>query len=223
MNNLLSRSDTTQNALSKLRSDIVMYKYKNMQNLREVELSKKYNCSRPAIHSALLVLEREGLIQSHENGTKSVCCITEEYIKDLYDLREYIELTAVKQIISSRSNSLVMISNAVNEINNAVGNLQEQLDADTRFHTYIIMASNNKAILQAWTNISILLREIFSLNMTESRKYKDWFFKTFKQRHIELAEMLLSDNAKAAEAFKTHIREACETSLSAAVKRGADE
>ena len=220
MNSLLDRSDTTQSVLSKLRHDIILYKFQDMQQVKELELSEAYHCSRSSIRSALVILEKEGLIRSYQNGTKAVCCMSKDDIIHLYDLREYIEQTAVKQIIQAKSSNLESITNAISEINHCPNNVASQLDADMKFHTHIITASNNKAILQAWINIASVLRDVFSLNMTESTQYTQWFIETFQERHLELARILLSGRDEAVDAFQLHIQEARNTSISAILKIG---
>ena len=71
-NGALSRSGSVQHILRALRRDIIRYRYKDGQQIRELELADKYDASRAAVRGALMVLEKEGLIVTHKNGTRTV-------------------------------------------------------------------------------------------------------------------------------------------------------
>lgn len=215
---ILKRSDTTQNILNKLRRDIILFRFQNEQQIKEIELSERYECSRNSVRSALLVLEKEGLLVSHKNGTKTISCLTPQDVDNLYDLRRYIELTTIKQIFDNKTVDFSLIFETINCIRTSGNDVESELDFDMLFHTAVIRTGKNKALIQSWANIASVLREIFSLCMTGADQYMKWFSETFKERHIELMGTLMSNKEKSLELFASHIDEAHEASLKAISK-----
>ncbi len=214
------RPDTTKKVLEKLRRDIILYKFKDGEQIKEIELAAKYECSRASIRGAIVMLQREGLIKIHKNGTKSVKCLSKQDVDDIYELREYVELSAVKRIAKNKKRDFSAIFDVINSVYTGGRETHDQLDLDMAFHTAVIAASENRALLQAWNNIANITREVFSLNMTESADYKTWFSQTFQERHIGLMSALFSieDSAEALSLFKSHIDEAHEISTRALKK-----
>jgi GntR family transcriptional regulator of gluconate operon len=210
------RPEVGKKVLAQLRRDIVLYNYKNGEQIKELELAEKYDCSRAAIRGAVVVLQKEGLIKIHKNGTKTVECLSRQDIEDLYELREYIEISAVKRIMKNKIKDFAGIFDIVNSVYSDVKDTVSQLDIDIAFHTEIIRASGNKALLQAWSNISSVIREICSLNLTDS-EYESFFKGNFEDRHISLMRALLDveDNGEAVEKFRQHIAEAYESTVKA--------
>ena len=212
----MERPEVSKKVLARIRRDIVLYQYADGEQIKEIELAEKYDCSRAAIRSAIVVLQKEGLVKIHKNGTKTVECLSRADIEDLYELREYIEISAVKRIMKNKIKDFSGIFDIVNSVYSEVEDTTSQLDIDISFHTEIIRASGNKALLQAWSNISSVIREICSLNMIDE-SYKGFFKENFEERHISLMRVLLNvdDNGEAVEKFKEHIAEAYESSVKA--------
>lgn len=216
MNNILSRSNTTQGVLSRIRIDIILRVFKNGEPIREVALSERYGVSRSAIRNVLLILEQEGLVITLDNGTKVVSCIEPEDIQNLYDLREHIELTSLKQLFSLPNKDFTPIMEVVGRITGHTGrDITEILEMDAQFHRSIIVCSRNKALLQAWETMIGVMQSIFHLNMTQSREYKEWFLQTFFDRHTRLFTTLLGSPEESIQQFAQHIEDARETSAKA--------
>lgn len=216
---LLKRSNTVQNILNDLRRDIILCRYKNHTQVTELGISKKYDCSRAAVRSAFIVLEKEGLIISKGNGTKEISCLSKEDIDNLYELREYLELTSINHFYNKKLTDLSLVFDVVNKFGNLENlNVEEVLELDAQFHTALIKISKNKALIQAWLNISDVIKEVFSMNMTESEEYRNWFLHSFRERHVELMSVLMSSPDKMYELLGNHIKDAHEISLKAVQK-----
>lgn len=209
MTNILSRSNTTKDVLFRLRTDIILRIYQDGELVREVALSERYGASRNAVRNALLVLEREGLIRTLPNGTKSVCCIAPEDIENLYDLREHIELTSLKQLFARPAKDFKPVMQVANRMTNTAGlTVTDILELDAEFHRGVIVCSGNKALLQTWETITGVMQAIFHLNMTQAEQYKEWFLQTFYERHARLfASLMLSPEESLAQ-FAEHIADA---------------
>jgi Transcriptional regulators len=214
--NALSRSNTVPGVLNRLRKDIILSEYKDGQKVSELSLSAKYNCSRTTVRTSLFALEKEGFITTEQNGTKTVQAITLEDIENLYDLREYIELTAISRIFRVKNKDIGPVIDILQSVMNSHNmEVEEILELDAEFHQRVLRASGNKAIMQSWENISGVLQAIFSLNMTFSEEYKTNFLSSFRENHIELFSSFMKTEKECTDLFRAHILDARNISLQA--------
>ena len=205
MQSAIKRSSTVQAVLKQLRRDIIMKNIENDTQVTELQFAERYLCSRAALRGALSVLEREGLIRVMQNGTKRICYLTADDINNLYDLRTYIECTALKQ---SLAKGTVNVSGLMKILEEAERD-DDFLDCDTSFHEVLVSMSNNKALMQMWKTLMPVTRELFSLNFSLSKDAKD----AFHTRHMLIIKMLFDKDEKVIELLETHINEARELSL----------
>lgn len=206
---MISRSNTTQIILDRMRKDIILCKYQNGDQVRELELASKYNASRAAVRNALMVLEQEGLIVAKNNGTKRIKLLTAEDIHDIYDLRSHMENKAIEQIFHRPGRDFSKLMEIMNEIGRSVNEpVEEILTLDAAFHRETIAISGNRAITQAWDIMDGVTEAIFNLNMMESPEYKAWFIETVVDRHRQLLGALLTDEQKSKELYYSHIQDA---------------
>ena len=216
----LDRSDTVQNVLKELRGDIILYRYRNGEQVKEVELCRKYGCSRTAVRNAFIILEKEGLIVARENGTKEVACLSSRDIDNIYDLRHHIEITSIKQFFAEKGADMSPVFEAINLIRALPddASVGEILRLDTNFHAAIVHLSKNKALFQTWSNICMVMEELFTMNMSESNDYENWFVKTFAERHIDIMSKILLSEQSVIDLLTSHIEDARETSKKALKK-----
>lgn len=213
---MLSRSSTTQAILDQLRLDIILCRFENESQVREQELADRYCTSRAAVRNALMILEYEGMVVTHDNGTKSIRQLTLDDIYDLYDMRSYIENKAIEQIFSRPNRDFSKLLEILNRLTNAKeGPIEEILALDAAFHREIIAVSGNSAITQAWDMMDGVTEAIFRLNMTESSEYEKWYVESVVERHKELFVVLLTDEKKCKELSSSHIHDALIVSVKA--------
>lgn len=213
---MMSRSNTTQALLEQLRLDIILCKYENGDQVRELELADRYGASRAAVRNAMMVLEHEGMVITLSNGTKRLRRLTVEDLYDLYDLRSYIENKAIEQIFARPNRDFSLLMEIMNQLSASVnGPVEEILAFDAAFHRESIAVSGNRAITQAWDMMDGVTESIFRLNMTESPEYKEWFVETVVERHRQLLAALLTDKEKSKELFSSHIQDALAVSVKA--------
>ena len=196
----ISRSHTVQSVLKELRRDIVMGNIPNDTPVTELQFAKDYDCSRAALRGALTVLEGEGLIRVMPNGTKRISSLTKEDICHIYELRSYVECTALSQALSADS---LDIGRLVMVLENAK-NGSDFLSLDALFHETLVSMSGNKALMQTWRTFSPVIRELFSLNFSQSRTLED----SMQDRHMHIIKLLMEKDKEAVEVLREHIEEA---------------
>jgi len=201
----MNRSSTVQAVLKQLRRDIVMKVLENDSPVTELQFAEKYMCSRAALRGALTVLEQEGLIRVMPNGTKRISSLTIEDINNLYELRTYLECSAVKQALTKDN---VNVSNLLRVIEDADSG-DDFLDCDAKFHETLVSLSSNKALMQMWKTLMPVTRELFSLNFSYSQSVKD----AFQSRHMLITKMMIDRDENVVKVLESHINEARELSL----------
>lgn len=220
---IIGRSSIAQELVGQLRTDIILRRYNTGDKLREVELAERYGVSRTIVRSVFLQLEHEGLIRTNANGTRSVMALELQDIQNLYELRNYLERTAVRQLMSCGERNLLPVMEIMQKVVGDDGSsLDDTLDIDSAFHRAVIEASRNKALLQAWDTISGVMSAVFRLNMTESQEYQSWFKETFRERHVALFVALMGDADEAGRLYEEHIGDALEISRKAIEKIEAE-
>jgi len=95
-------------AYKNIKYQIVSGKIKPGVWLREEELSKMMNISRPPIREALNLLEREGFVRLFPRRGVIVTQITEKEIEDIYQLREVLELFLIKEYFNEISKEKII-------------------------------------------------------------------------------------------------------------------
>jgi len=201
----MKRSNTVQVVLKELRKDIIMKNLENDTHITEMQFADRYLCSRAALRGALAVLEQEGLIRVMPNGTKRICSLTTEDINNLYELRSYIECSAVQQALNNGTLDISKLMSTIEEAEKS----DDFLDCDARFHEALVAMSHNKALMQMWKTFAPVTRELFSLNFSHSQNVRD----AFHARHMLITKMLFDKDEKVIEILKSHINEAKELSL----------
>ena len=140
------------------------------------------------------------------NGTKRISSLTTEDINNLYELRTYVECTAVKQALSKENVNVSSLMKVMEEADAE----DDFLDCDAKFHETLVSLSNNKALMQMWKTFMPVTRELFSLNFSHSQNVKD----AFQARHMLITKMMFDKDEKVVDILKSHINEARELSLS---------
>ena len=202
MRGTMTRSTTVQAVLTQLRRDIITEKFDDGTPVKEILFAEEYNCSRAALRGALIVLEQEGLIKVLPNGTKTISLLSKDDINNLYELRNYVECTAVKQLLQKEN---LDISHLIGVLEEAKKNPDINFyDSDAMFHEMLIKLSGNKALMQVWKNLIPVMRELFIINCSRKKSISE----SLEERHLLIAKLLFERDKKAVEELSKHIEEA---------------
>jgi GntR family transcriptional regulator, gluconate operon transcriptional repressor len=207
-----NKNNVTKNVIEKLRGDIILRKYSPEDRLLEVSLAEKYNVSRGSIRVAIQQLVYEGLIEE-KRGEKRAILFTSKIVKNMYDLRKFLELKAVQVLIKSdsvRYSPLVQILSDLEnrEGNTDISNYYEESDID--FHRKLIQASNNRAILQAWETMSSVF---ITLLRVHNLKYKSDYIDRFFERHKKILDLIILQDNACLKTIAQHIEEGKQDTL----------
>ena len=85
-----------EKAYNSIKKKIFSFALKPGEIFFETEISRKLGASRTPVREALNILEQEGLIKKLPNRGYSVVNITASEIEELYELREALEILALR-------------------------------------------------------------------------------------------------------------------------------
>lgn len=212
------RNPASNGLMERLRDDIILGKYADNEKISEIRLTQVYGTSRTVVRGVLSLLEREGLIETQANGTRRVVSLKTRDIENLYEMRIYLEQTAVRQLGAERSDYRPILEAVQRIAASSDDDARRLLDIDMAFHRSVIEASRNRALLQAWDAISGVIQAICRLNLTDSQEYRQWFLQTFRERHMGLFLAAMGDGDEAVRLFGEHITDAQAVSRRAFIK-----
>jgi len=207
MTKIDSRSYVSKGAIEKLREDIILKKYSPEDRLLEVELAKIYNVSRGSIRVVIQKLIHEGLIEEN-NKEKRVISFTNKTIENMYELRLWLEMKAVKILIESDAIKYYPLIQILSELEHEGKNMEISYycNLDIRFHRKLLQASNNRAILQAWETMSSAFFTLLKVNTT--KEYRKRYVIEFFGKHKKILDLLIVRDKTCLKEIATHIEDA---------------
>lgn len=137
MKNQQSISDVV---FERLESDILCGKYKTGDFISENKLAVEFGVSRTPVREAVKRLEQEGLIEYANSKSIRVLGITEDDVKDVYEIRLAIEgdafIKATEKMTETDLKELEKIVD-LQEFYSEKKDAENVKEADSKFHTFI--------------------------------------------------------------------------------------
>lgn len=172
-------------------------------DLNSVDLARRYKTSRTPIREALMLLEKEGLVDIPPRRRPRVMAMDIAMIREIYNTRAAIlEFVASGVVANASEQELQLLANAVSEMARAHdnGDIRAYLWANIAFHDLNLTASKNmtaKRIVE-----SLLLRTIHlrrhSLSqggrLSASLDDHQHLIKAYRERDANLAAALVRSN-----------------------------
>lgn len=142
----LSRRRLRDDIVRELAALIAAGELREVERLKEVELAARLGVSRTPLREALLVLEREGLVESEVNKGFRVAALSEARVRELYPVLGALEALAVRQggaTLQARAGEL-------REVNAQLGASRGRARRhalDRRFHQLLWSGSENSTLM----------------------------------------------------------------------------
>ncbi len=202
-------SASVNEVISHIRNKIILQQYPSGAQITEQQLADECGVSRGSVRTAFQELEREGLIEALSTGRKRVTGFSLKYLDNLYEMREFLELSALRALLGnaqSGEREQQILEAAIPSVALRFANTSrdpiEMVRTDAEFHRTIIRASGNRASMQCWNTIEPVIWAVLSVNavFADAQKHLEEY-----QKHKELAVMLLMKDPRATEALKSHI------------------
>ena len=196
--------DLTSWAYETIKNLIINNKFKNGEKLKIDELSGELAISRTPIREALLRLQSEGFVKAESRVGFFVKGITKEDFDELFEIRELLEVFAVKKAAKHISDEDMKKLEEIDERSRELIEAKEMgnfLDYEITIHSLIIKSAKNKNLSGFLESINDLIfrEKILSVNFYENVCQS-------VDEHHEIIEALKSRNAlNAGKAMERHI------------------
>ena len=193
---------------SELRNAIFSGKFYPGYELRQDFLAKAFGVSRMPVREALYILSGEGLVELRANKGAIVKNVSEEYIREHFELRLILECEAIARACEhiEDTTELEFIHAQQKEAINAL-DMEETGICNQAFHLYIWNHANNtkmKSMLeQLWNGLSIGTVVVPLVHAKKSYDEHDQMIQAIKEKKPE----------RAREVMKKHIRRSMENML----------
>ena len=139
-----------------LREAILKGDLKPGERLMEMQLAEKLGVSRTPIREAIRMLEQEGLAVTIPRRGAEVAKMTEKDMEDVLQIREALEILAVKLAIQKiTEEQLQALSECVDAFEGAVttGDVKKIAQTDIDFHDIIYTAAENPRLVGLLNNL----------------------------------------------------------------------
>jgi DNA-binding GntR family transcriptional regulator len=205
-------SQLWESVLSRLRLAIVTGALAPGTHLVETELAARLAVSRGPVREALTRLEQEGLVVNYPYRGRFVAEITEEDIREVYDLRRLIESRAIESLGHVINGAgLTRLRDIRQQMIEALkdGRNEEFADLDVEFHRQIVTMSQRERLLKIWNTLASVTHAFIVLNARND----PGAIRTISDGHEGILDALAhQDTATACEVLKQHLSDA-ETTL----------
>jgi DNA-binding GntR family transcriptional regulator len=200
MKKLEAPQNLTALAYKSIKAHILQEELDENTRLTEELLSRQLGISKSPVREALNSLHTEGLIRIEARRGAYLRQFSQKEVKDLYGLREMLEVHAVgiaeltpKLIVDLRSSA--QRTRKLLKANDKLGHIEE----DTRFHGLIASATGNAELCRVLDNVQsqIWLCRRKTYNLSSS---------TAPDAHLAILNALQKGNRKEAQAaMRSHI------------------
>jgi DNA-binding GntR family transcriptional regulator len=193
------KNDSLANKVySEIRRKILTSQLQPGTRLKEDAWAKRSEVSRMAVREALTRLLGEQLVAFGEKGGYFVKPMTAEDVHQIRELREILELGALKLTCKKIDKQQVTKLEKICEDFSAMvkqGYFNGACEADMKFHETLVASADNKKLLEAYHSSNIPL---FHLKLSKTQVYMDDYEQT-DQEHRQIVKAIKSKNLKLAE------------------------
>ncbi len=197
-----------EGVIDQLRDSILQGYFPPGERLREEQLAEALDVSRGPVRSALLQLEREGLVIRRRNRGAVVASLSRADLEEVYSLRLAIEPVACRWAARHAVQDDVEEMRAVIDSYPKILTLRvsdaDAAEADLRFHDVVYDAARHKRLLRLWQDIRPQVY-VFLLSRTyvRTREFRD----IMAAAHGDITSVIAAgDEARATELAAEHVR-----------------
>lgn len=168
MRRIKRESAVTDRATQQIRAAILRGDLSPGRRLRQEELAARLGVSRVPIRQALVVLEREGLVETDRWRGTIVAPLDATLIRDLYQFRGAVEryvavtLAGRTDFDSAPSRDVVVAGRAAA----SAENLSLLIELDSRFHTGLYDAVGNRVLSEVMRGQWAHVRRVMAATLT---------------------------------------------------------
>lgn len=170
------------------------------ERLIEVTLSRKLNVSRAPLREALWALERQGLVEIRPHHGARVTLLSEESIREIFEIRELLELLAARRLRARRDpGARAALHEALKALEEAARarDMARFCEADFAFHRTLWRLSGNRHLQEMLESLS---SRFFGYALIRDLPSADAYrFDEVVDEHRKMADLVLDGTDAALE------------------------
>lgn len=200
--NALPRAPLSQQIRDQLLERIMQGELPPGSRLVEMRIAADFSTSQAPVREAIRELEAMGVVETLPNKGARVRTITNEELRQLYDVRAQLESYAAQLTAEQGVPIKAKLRDAVRGMKKAAraSDSIEFANHNSRFHRIILEGSGNKVLLELWETLNVQSRTI--TNVARSRRN----LMELADSHLEIINAIASGNPrKANSAAKKHV------------------
>ncbi len=200
----LARLSLAEQIRDRILARIMAGDLKPGDRLIELRIAAEMNTSQAPVREAIRELEAIGLVESHRNRGSRVRVISDEELRDMYDVRAQLEGYAAELVARKQ----VPIAGDLRACVDAMKEAAEARDSaafsqhNSTFHRLIVEAAGNVILLGFWETLNVKARTLINV----SRQKRD--LGRIARSHEAIVEMIEAGKpTKARKAASAHVLE----------------
>lgn len=187
-----------------LQVDILSGKFKTGDKLTESKLCDTYKTSRTPLREALRHLEADGLIETIHNRGAFVVGLSPQDIRDLIELRNQAEISAVRwaiERITEKEREELDETFEFMQFYTQQNDIPKMLNINKAFHKIIHNATHNKMLIK-----NLKVYQLYLSYTNPSNYYEPNYLREVLYEHREIYNAFLSSDKDAGEtAMRYHM------------------
>ncbi len=200
--NIVSTVDAIYKTLA---DDIFSMRFLPGAKITEAALCSRYGVSRNTLREAVAQLLAHGLLVKIPNKGISVRALSYTDVKEIFRLRELLELEAIRNILES-GNMPIELARLVKDLdeNEAENSWDAHINADILFHLQLIHSADSPRLFRLYSSIFAEVklciyysRHVVPMNPENAAQHRK-IFAAMENDDLEEAQRLLSEHLRTA-------------------------
>ncbi|WP_436522813.1 GntR family transcriptional regulator [Actinoplanes sp. HUAS TT8] len=160
-------------AVDRLRRDILSGRTDPGERLVEEQLTKRLGISRAPLREAMRLLAEQGLVEHIPRRGARVATLSDDDVRELYELRDVLERHAVTSAPEPRD--LTRLRAALDVIREATeaGDRLELANAHRRFHVEVVALGRNRQLTALYETVLVKIQLYMAVNMRREAETSD--------------------------------------------------
>lgn len=152
-------------AVDRLRRDILSGRTDPGERLVEEQLTRRLGISRAPLREAMRLLAQQGLVEHIPRRGARVATLSDDDVRELYEVRDVLERHAVAAMPPSPDLSGLRVALDVMRKATEAGDRLELANAHRRFHTEVVRLGGNKQLATLYESILVRIQLYMAVNM----------------------------------------------------------
>ncbi|GAA2659506.1 GntR family transcriptional regulator [Paractinoplanes durhamensis] len=152
-------------AVDRLRRDILSGRSDPGERLVEEQLTRRLGISRAPLREAMRLLAQQGLVEHIPRRGARVATLSDEDVRELYEVRDVLERHAVASIPAAPDLTGLRAALEVMRKATETDDRLELANAHRRFHVEVVRLSGNRQLAGLYESILVRIQLYMAVNM----------------------------------------------------------